>query len=167
MVFANPLTARIVAFLQEIGIEVVPASFAEETFLPGILVDKGRLLVEEAKILYPGDLLHEAGHLAVAPPEIRASLSGEVNIQDEDMDPIEAQAICWSYAALTHLGLAPEVVFHEGGYRKHAQDLILNFRLGVYLGANGLEELGMTVTARAARERGLLPYPHMLKWLRD
>jgi hypothetical protein len=167
MVFANPLTARIVDFLRAIGIEVVLTSFKEATFLPGILVDKGRLLVDDSRLMFPGDLLHEAGHLAVAPAEIRASLSGEVNIQDADMDPIEGQAIAWSYAALKHLDLEPEVVFHEGGYRKHSQALILNFRLGVYLGANGLEELGMTVTARVARERGLPPYPHMLKWLRD
>ena len=29
------------------------------------------LVVDLAKLKYPGDLLHEAAHLAVAPPEFR------------------------------------------------------------------------------------------------
>ena len=167
MAFANPLTIRISDFLKQIGIEVLPASFAEQTFLPGIMVERGRLLVDESKLRFPGDLLHEAGHLAVAPGALRGSLSGEVNLEQENMDAIETQAMAWSYAALRHLQLEPEVVFHEGGYRGKSQDLLHNFEMGVYLGANGLERAGMTATGGAASAMGVAPYPHMLKWLRD
>ena len=167
MAFANPLTAKIADFLKQIGIEVLPASLAEATFLPGILVDRGRLLIDEAQLAFPGDLLHEAGHLALAPSEIRSSMSGEVNLPGENMDPIESQAMAWSYAALMYLQLEPDVVFHEGGYKGHAQDLRRNFDLGVYIGASGLERAGMTAMGEAASDLGVPPYPHMLKWLRD
>jgi len=167
MTFTNPLTVSIADFLKQIGIEVLPASIEEETFLPGIMVENGRLLVDEAKLEFPGDLLHEAGHLALAPSELRSSLSGEVNLPQENMDAIEAQAMAWSYAASLHLKLEPKIVFHEGGYRGHSQSLLASFDLGVYIGASGLEKAGMTATGEAASAMGVAPYPHMLKWLRD
>jgi len=159
------LIHKIVGFLGEIGIEVCPAEITEETFLPGILVDQGKILFDETRLGYPGDLLHEAGHLAVAPAKDRANLSGEVNLPAANMDVIESAAMAWSYAAALHLGLDPEVVFHKDGYKGNSQGLLTNFRLGVYLGVNSLEEAGMTLTASLARD-GLQSYPHMLKWLR-
>lgn len=41
IVFENSLTQKIVDFIQDIGIEVQKNSINEETFLPGILIDKG------------------------------------------------------------------------------------------------------------------------------
>ena len=164
--FKNDLTKVITDFVTEISLEVIFTPLAGDTFLPGILVESGRLLVDETKLRYPGDLLHEAGHLAVAPNSLRSGLSGEVILPEVNMDPVEAQAMAWSYAAIIYLGLDPEVVFHEGGYKGNSEGLLLNFRLGVYLGVNGLQEAGMTATANIAHEMGVLPYPHMLKWLR-
>ena len=160
------LATHIVEFLTEIGIEVFPAPLGGDTFLPGIAVEHGRILVDEEKLIYPGDLLHEAGHLAVAPRDVRSGLSGEVILPDANMDLVEASAIAWSYAASLHLGLDPKTVFHEGGYRGQAAALLMNFEIGVPLGVNGLEEAGMTMMGTEARA-GVLPYPHMLKWLRD
>jgi hypothetical protein len=37
----------------------------------------------------------------------------------------------------------------------------------VYIGVNILEEAKMTATGENARQLGVLPYPQMLKWLRD
>jgi len=164
---ANPLTAKIADFLNQIGIEVIPAPIDETTFLPGIEVNQGRLLVDESRLKYPGDLLHEAGHLALAPAAMRGELSGEVNLPEENMDVIEVQAIAWSYAALVYLKLEPEVVFHEEGYKGKSEALLLNFRSGFYLGATGLEAAGMTAMGQAAEDLGVPPYPHMLKWLRS
>ena len=58
-------------------------------------------------------MLHEAGHLAVMTPKKRAKCGDNAgkNIGEE------IGAICWSYAALTHLGLDPTVVFHPQGYK--------------------------------------------------
>lgn len=160
------LAKHIADFLTEIGIEVVPAQLDDDTFLPGIAVEHGRILVDEEKLIYPGDLLHEAGHLAVAPRDVRSGLSGEVILPDANMDLVEAAAIAWSYAASLHLGLDPKTVFHEGGYRGQAAALLMNFEIGVPVGVNGLEEAGMTTMGTEARAN-VRPYPHMLKWLRD
>ena len=162
----SSLAQRIADFLTEIGIEVVPAQLSGDTFLPGIAVEHGRILVDEEKLIYPGDLLHEAGHLAVAPRDLRSGLSGEVILPDANMDLVEASAIAWSYAASLHLGLDPRTVFHEGGYRGQAAALLMNFEIGVPVGVNGLQEAGMTMIGNRERE-GVRPYPHMLKWLRD
>ncbi len=70
--FANPVTARIAAFLVEIGIPVEAADLPAHSFLPGIRLETGRLLVDATRLKHPGDLLHEAGHIAVMTPERRA-----------------------------------------------------------------------------------------------
>lgn len=165
--FQNPLTSRISEFLKAIGIEVVPARLEGECFLPGIRVENGKLLVDESKLTYPGDLLHEAGHLAVAPSDVRPDLSGEVIVPGADMSAVEEQVTAWAYAAITHLGLDPKMLFHEGGYRGKSRGLLFTYSVGVYPGAYGLQLIGMTATVNVARESGIAPYPNMLKWMRD
>lgn len=165
--FEDELTDRIAEFLNGIGIKVVPRSLEGGSFLPGILIERGRLLVDEAKLTHPGDLLHEAGHLAVAPAALRPGLSGEVVIPDADMNAVEVQATAWAFAAVAHLGLEPSVLFHEGGYEGKSAGLIFTYTMGVYPGAYGLQTLGMTAAGETARELQVPPYPHMLKWLRD
>ena len=165
--FQNPLTTKIVDFLLAIGIPVLPSQSEGECFLPGIRIEKGKLLVDEERLKYPGDLLHEAGHLAVAPGEVRSGLSGEVVIPGADMSTVEVQATAWAYAAVTHLGLDPSLLFHEGGYAGKSQGLIFTYGLGVYPGANTLQDIRMTAIGEMARSLGVPPYPHMLKWIRD
>ena len=165
--FKHPLTARISNFLREIGLTVVPTQLPDESFLPGVRIEGGKILVDEAGLLYPGDLLHEAGHLAVIPPHLRASLSDDVALPELDMTAVEAMAMAWSYAAALHLDLDPAIVFHEGGYRGQSPGLLFTFSAGVYPGAFGLSEMGMTATPNSAAQLGVAPYPHMLKWLRD
>jgi hypothetical protein len=159
--------ARITAFLEEIGIAVVAASVPPDGgFLPGIRVSRGELLVDESRLAYPGDLLHEAGHIAVAPPALRAELSGSIDLPGVDMGALEVAAVAWSYAAALAIGLDPAVVFHAGGYRGRSSGLLATYGAGVYPGANLLEEAGMTATGPRAEALGVPPYPHMLRWLR-
>ena len=40
-------------FLNEIGIEVTSGKFEEEEVLPGILINDGKIVVDESKLLYP------------------------------------------------------------------------------------------------------------------
>ena len=64
--YHNPLTNRIVDFLTSIGVQVRKVALETNTFLPEILVDKGRLLVDEAQLIYPGaHLLATAGLCAI------------------------------------------------------------------------------------------------------
>lgn len=151
------MTERIVAFLREIGLAVEPADLGDDTFLPGLAVERGALRYDEARLTYPGDLLHEAAHLAVAPPDARARMTGDVAVPGLDMAKLEVAAVPWSYAAAVHLAIDPAVVFHPGGYRGKSAGLLRTFAAGVYPGVNLLVEAGMT-TAEA--------YPRMLRWLR-
>ena len=110
------MTERIVAFLREIGIPVRTAEVPDDTFLPGIEVERGGLLYDEARLTWPGDLLHEAGHIAVAPPAVRELLGGAMEEPPGvDMAQLEWGAIAWSYAAAPDIGIDPAEVFHGGG----------------------------------------------------
>lgn len=146
---------RLIAFLRAIGIEVEAAELGDGTFLPGLTVDRGRLVYDEAKLLYPGDLLHEAGHIAVAPPGTE-EFGGEHEIA----------AILWSYAAALEVGIDPAVVFHDGGYRGKARGLLRTFGFGVYPGLPYLEAAGMAFGPARAAELAVEPFPHMVHWLR-
>jgi hypothetical protein len=151
--FRNPLTQRIAEFLRGIGVTVRTGAIPDATFLPGIQMERGELVVDEARLLYPGDLLHEAGHLAVMAPARRAALEG---FAGEDGGE-EMAAIAWSWAAAIQMGLAPEVVFHEAGYRGGGGSLIENFASGHYIGVPFLVWVGLT-------DGG---YPEMIRWLRE
>jgi hypothetical protein len=156
-----PVTGRIAGFLTEIGLTLRWELIEEPTRLPGIKIDRGSLLVDGARLRYPGDLLHEGGHLAVIPAEERMQLVG-----DAGSDPArEMMAMAWSYAAVRHLGLDPSVVFHEGGYSDGSRSLLANFSEGRYVAVPVLQWLGMTVDAARGAELGIEPYPRMLKWL--
>lgn len=161
--FKNQTTAKIVRFLIEIGLDVKATAIEEDTFLPGILIDHGTLLVDEEKLKYPGDLLHEAGHLAVIPADQRRLMQKDMGKKAAE----EMMAIAWSYAALVHLGLEPTVVFHADGYHGSSQSLIEIFTQGHTFGQPTLQWIGLTAEKKAAQEMGIEPYPHMIKWLRD
>lgn len=161
--FAEPTTRRIAGFLHEIGVEVVPAVLPGPTFLPGIAIDRGRLLVDEARLSFPGDLLHEAGHLAVKPGSERRRPAGELEVDLGE----EMAAIAWSYAALRHLALEPEVVFHPDGYRGAAQGFIDNFAAGRYVAVPLLQWMGLCLDEKNAAAAGVQPYPRMVRWLRE
>jgi hypothetical protein len=72
------------------------------TFMAGMDIQDGVLVVDEAKLVQPGDLLHEAGHLAVVQLEKHVTLNGDVQSEPHE----EMMAITWSWAALK-LRVAP------------------------------------------------------------
>lgn len=164
---AGSETERMIAFLREIGIPVDVVTLPADGFLPGIVVDQGRLVVDLARLRYPGDLLHEGGHIALVEPAQRPLLTAAVALPGVDMTRLENAVVPWSYAAARHLGIDPAVVFHDGGYRGKARGLLATFGFGVYPGVPLLEELGLTASPARAAELGVAPYPHMLRWLRD
>ena len=159
-VSVDPLTERLVAFVRDIGIEVQAAALPEKTVLPGLDIRHGAILVDEARMRHPGDILHEAGHLAVIDP-------AERNAPTLAPTPAEEMtSIAWSYAALRHLKLDPAIVFHDDGYKGGAASIIENFTAGRYFGVPLLQLYGMAVEPKHAAAIGVEPYPHMLRWLR-
>ncbi len=158
--FANPLTKKLADFVRHVGIEAAPADLAGPTFLPGLDVRFGAVLIDETRLTYPGDILHEAGHVAVCDPAERNHAKLAPTLGDE------IAAIAWSYAALRYLGIDPEIVFHEGGYRGGSRAFIENFSTGHTVGVPLLQLYGLTLERRSAAAAGVEPYPHMLGWIR-
>jgi hypothetical protein len=156
------VTGSIVRFLQEIGLEVRPGEVVGETFVPGIEVRAGALLFDEAKLLYPGDLLHEAGHLAVMTPKERAIANATVDTGPGE----EMAAIAWSYAAALHIGIDLAIVFHPEGYKGDSKMILENFAGECYFGVPLLGWFGLTTEERMAAKLNTEPYPKMAKWLR-
>ncbi len=148
-------------FLRGAGFKVEGAALTEPTFLPGVEIRYGGLVVDEILLLYPGDLLHEAGHIAVCDPAQRDAPRFSSQDGGEEM-----AAIAWSHAAARAIGLETSVVFHSGGYRGGGPSLAENFDAGRWIGHPLLRCWGMTLDAGEAADRGLEPYPHMLRWMR-
>jgi len=153
-------------FLASIGIEMRSGTVEVETLFSGSLIQDGSLIIEEPILVAPGDALHEAAHIALSPSERRANVSGFLNDAD---DGEELAAIAWCWAALVKLEIAPEDIFHPTAYKRGAdsQTIIDAARRGVYIGLPLLQHWGMTFDEKNALERGVEPFPHMVKWVRD
>jgi hypothetical protein len=158
--FANPLTERLADFVRGIGIDVRPTQLPEPTFLPGLDIRDGIILIDEERLAYPGDMLHEAAHLAVTDPAERNA--SRLSPSDGD----EIAAIAWSYAAAKHLDLDPAIVFHPHGYKGNSQALVETYTAGRTFGQPLLQYYGMTFEPSHAAKNGAAPFPHMLRWLR-
>lgn len=154
-------------FLQSIGIEMVFTSLDEPTFLPGLCIREGKLLVDREKLLYPGDILHEAGHIAVVEEKYRSQLNDNVNDMPGYMDGNELVAILWSYAALKAIGFPEEVVFHPDGYKGASDWFIEHLQSGNYIALPLLQWMGMALDEKNAAEQGVEPFPKMISWLRQ
>jgi hypothetical protein len=160
-------TDRIQAFLQSIGLTVRERPLSDETFLPGLAVAEGGIDVDRGRLRWPGDLLHEAGHLAVMPAALRAGLNGDLHDSHEVAHAGEIEAMAWAYAACVAIEMPPPLLFHAGGYRGAGEPLQLTYSMGVYPGLQGLSACGMALTRAQADARGEPAYPRMQRWLRD
>ncbi|KAA9332325.1 hypothetical protein F0P96_12670 [Hymenobacter busanensis] len=148
----------LLTFVRAIGVEVREASLAgTATFLPGLLIDAGQLVIDRSRLLHPGDILHEAGHIAVTPAADRPRLGGNITAGHPEKEGEELAVLAWSFAASQALQLPPEVVFHPDGYKGQSAWLIENYERGHYLGLPLLAWMGLT-TADS--------FPRMTRWLR-
>lgn len=183
----SPLYRQIFDFIAGLGLPIAETTLTDATFLPGIAIRDGGLLVDPARLRWPADLLHEAGHLAVLPPSLRAQAHDDLPGHDDGDGHDHAgeqEALAWAWAAAMHLGLPPDALIHEGGYRGKSRELLQMYAFGVYPGLRGLCALGMTsapgfVTPEFERpelERSgaaasdthtqSIRYPQMHRWLR-
>lgn len=133
----------ILAFLDRIGIPHQAAELGEDTFLPGIAIEGGRLLIDGQKLLYPGDVLHEAGHIALTPPSERPFLNQDVLGSQSPKESEEIGVLLWTYLVSKEIGLPVEVVFHAGGYKGGSNWLIEQFEGGTLIGLPLLVWMGI------------------------
>lgn len=165
----DPVTACIVQFIRSIGIPVAFQPITEDMFVPGILISKGTIIIDTDQLLYPGDLLHEAGHIAVAMPEDRLLMHGNVGdlTEKNKSDGEEMMAIAWSYAACVHLNIDPAVVFHPAGYKGSSDWYIEQYTAGNMLYVPVLQWAGFCYDTQLAVDNDTKPFPHMLRWVRE
>jgi hypothetical protein len=157
---------KAISFLRKIGIETGYATIPEEDcFLPGLLITKGKIIIDKSKIKFHGDILHEAAHIAVVPSAERENLDGKNIGTRKDAAAEEMMAIAWAYAACIRLNIDPHFVFHEHGYKGGGAAIVENFEKGNPIGVPVLQWLGMTKTSADTIEGSA--YPSMIKWLRD
>lgn len=153
------------AFLGTIGIEMRAGSVDQPTLFPGSLVSHGSLMIDESKLIAPGDALHEAAHIALAPPERRTR---DAAFLDEATGGEELTTIAWCWAALLNLEITPEDIFHGTAYKGgDSETIIAAARKGIYIGFPLLQAWQMAFDPENAALRGVEPYPHMVKWLRE
>lgn len=158
MHYDTALLERIIDFIHSIGIAVIETELDETTFLPGLELKGSTILLDRKRLKYPGDLLHEAGHIAVTEEHLRAAIGTPKMGSDWPSDGDEIASIIWSYAALHHLQLAPEVVFHPHGYKNQSEWLVEQFTTGNYVGLPLLQWMGFCADPKE--------FPVMGKWLR-
>jgi len=156
---------KIIDFLRGIGLKIKFEELNTECFLPGISIVDGELVIDLNKLKYPGDILHEAGHIAVVPSEERSTLNEHSIAQREHKDAEEMMAIAWSYAVCVHLEIDAAFVFHEYGYKNGGSSIAENFKEGRYFGVPMLQWVGMALEKR--NNKNMPVYPSMLLWLRS
>jgi GNAT superfamily N-acetyltransferase len=149
---------RIAAFLRELGLTVDFAPVPTDSLLPGLHLIPNGLRVDRDALLFPGDMLHEAGHLAVMSPELRARATHSPTGPADEMG-----AIAWSWAAAQHLGIPPVLVIHDNGYKGAAAALRSEFASGRGNGIPYLAWLGLTTQPTPGNPS---IFPRMLHWLR-
>lgn len=158
---------KCIEFLNNIGIKTQLQKIVGESFLPGLSIENGHIIIDKEILKYPGDILHEAGHIAVVPNIERTTLSATTIEKRQNREAEEMMAIAWSYAACIHLGLDPYFVFHDNGYKGGGSNIADNFKEKRYFGLPMLQWIGLTFDEKNAADLNEKPYPNMIKWLRD
>ena len=154
-----------ISFLNEIGIQTCFEKLEEPCFLLGLSIRNGTIIIDREALSYPGDILHEAGHIAVVAAAERHTLTAAAIEKRENREAEEMMAIAWSYAACMHLGLDPYIVFHDDGYKGGGSYIADNFGNKNYFGLPMLQWKGMALDEVNAAKQNLPAYPCMMKWV--
>lgn len=171
---------KIASFLEGLGFSLTEKP-VPSGFLPGIRVRGMTMQFDRTRMLSAGDMLHEAGHIAIIPAMFRPKVSDDIDASlgvlaqeyidkaplqraDGTEDPVvrgllqcgETEAQAWSFAAATAIGIPPNVVFHGRAYEGHSREIIAMLSVGAFLGINGLVAGGMVKPRQ---------FPRMNRWL--
>ena len=179
--------AQCAEFVRSIGI---PVTFVEQPaggFLPHVRVCQGGLRVDPAHA-YPGDILHEAAHVAVVPAKFRALADGDLREVNRAMqewlethgdglstypeDPLcrailqadEQEATAWQFAAAQHIGLPDRWLFPPGSYEGNGPELLQQLKGNAHMGIHGLQAANWTAV-RASSAMGRPVFPKLARWL--
>jgi hypothetical protein len=158
---------KCIVFLNGIGIVTRFIEGDPKGLLPGLSIEDGTILINSSRLVNPGDILHEAGHLAVIPSADRRILNNAEIPGREHREAEEMMAITWSYAACIYLEIDPTFVFHENGYKGGESYIMEQCDTRQYFGLPMLRAVGLTIDEKTATRLNIPLFPHMIKWLRD
>ncbi len=186
----RPLVEESVTFLRSIGIEVETArSPLAGSFVPGVWMNEGRLVLHP-ETAHVSDVLHEAGHLATVPSELRGltrpgifpgelleaacarclkerPFTDEWGREDVVLRGIlqmgDCEASAWSYAAAVAMGVPPEILIEARGDGTLPYS-DMEAATGVLDGLRRGQYFGINGLA-AAKFCNLRSFPKMLRWL--
>jgi hypothetical protein len=153
-------------------------------FIEGVRIVNGELYVAPGARV--SGLLHEAGHVAVAPKRFRHFISDNVDVaiarmfeavENEHPDsPLhravlqcsDAEATAWAYAFGTQLGYSPEFIIRDDEYDGEGAFTRLSLTLRSYLGINGLAAAGFCTPSPVVAARHKRPlYPQLAFWTQE
>lgn len=181
---------RAMDFVRSIGIKVeeIPAQAdLDGSFLPNVRVVNGSLEVVAAEV-FPGDILHEAGHLAVIPAPFRPLATGDLSAVEEAMgayleanpdglakwpeDPVsraifqssDQEATAWQFAAAKAMQLPDVWLFPEDSYDGEADVVLQRLQVNEYMGINGLQAAGWTQVRKNPVKKAPV-FPELAFWL--
>lgn len=158
---------KCIEFLSAIGIKTISRTIPAGSFLPGLSIEAGCIIIDREALRFPGDILHEAAHIAIVPSAERATLDAAAIGLRPNCEAEEMMAIAWSYAACIQLGLDPHFVFHDEGYKGGGSYIADNFAEKRYFGLPMLQWKGMAADEKNAALLNVASYPQMLKWILD
>lgn len=174
---------RVIGFLNSIGLQTAALEGAGG-FVPGILIKKG-IINFDIEVASIADLLHEAGHIAITPPEYRHLMSKalfkgmRLMVESIEGDSVEidsplfkaimqctdTEATAWAYAAGMQLQIPPNKIIDSQAYDGTGAYVLQALQLGCYPGINGLHHSGMSIKGSIfAKMLNKEPYPEMLRW---
>src|ERR1700744_5215864 len=92
------LTDRLIDFVTGIGLPVTRKPITGDMLVPGIALENGGLIIDEAQLQYPGDILYAAGRLATMQPDVRQQMTSILPNDDLHVGN-EMSTYSWMYAA--------------------------------------------------------------------
>lgn len=160
------LTERFIEFVTGIGLPVTLKPITGDMLVPGISLENGGLIIDEAQLQYPGDILYAAGRLATMQPDLRPQMTNVLPNDDLYLGN-EMSTYPWMYAACLHLNVFPAIAFHAGGYQGRGAEMVESFDRGNYIALPLLQWIGLAYDAQKAHELNQPAYPQMVKWVRE
>ncbi len=162
----DSLLKKVTKFLVGIGIEYCYTDEEFDSFLPGVRIEHGSLKINSNKLICIGDILHEAGHLACLPSNLRKKADDNIGESLGDEHTYELGVIAWSVAAALHLEIPLSEIFHTNGYKGDAKWLRDQYATKNYLGLPLLQWMEMAAFDDEIDGDTVLPYPKMIRWTR-
>lgn len=171
----------VASFLNDIGLEArMVDQLGAPSFLKDVCIDHGTLQFTENALV--GDLLHDAGHLAVIPARFRIQMHGnlyksfrEILKNLDHMDPEDPEAVAllngddlaataWGWACGRHLDIDPQVIITPESFGHEGDHIRRMLSMNSYFGIQALQATGFCL-ARDLCVSGRSVFPKLNFWL--